>query len=58
MPGGTEDGAGAEAAVVALRWSDFEGSECASGLSAETAVKAPEEVRWWGYVRQGLLTWR
>ncbi|OSX56345.1 hypothetical protein POSPLADRAFT_1160286, partial [Postia placenta MAD-698-R-SB12] len=54
--GGTEDAAGAEAAVVALRWLNFERSECSSGLSAESAVKAPEEVRWGGYVRQGLLT--
>ncbi|OSX64463.1 hypothetical protein POSPLADRAFT_1137618 [Postia placenta MAD-698-R-SB12] len=44
-PGGTEDAAGAEAAVVALRWSNFERSECSSGLSAESAVKAPEKVR-------------
>ncbi|OSX60633.1 hypothetical protein POSPLADRAFT_1148678, partial [Postia placenta MAD-698-R-SB12] len=56
--GGTEDGPGAEAVVVVVRWSDFVGSECVSGLSAETAVKAPEEVWRWGYVCQGLLTWR
>ncbi|OSX56025.1 hypothetical protein POSPLADRAFT_1161396, partial [Postia placenta MAD-698-R-SB12] len=54
--GGTEDAAGAEAAVVALRWSNFERSECSSGLSVESAVKAPKEVRWGGHVRQGLLT--
>ncbi|OSX68213.1 hypothetical protein POSPLADRAFT_1130092 [Postia placenta MAD-698-R-SB12] len=56
--GGTEDAAGAEAAVVALRWSNFGRNECSSGLSAESAVKAPEKVRWRGYVRQGLLMWR
>ncbi|EED80963.1 predicted protein [Postia placenta Mad-698-R] len=54
-PGGTEDTAGAKAAVVALRWSDFKRSECSSGLSAESAVKAPEKVRQEGYIRQGLL---
>ncbi|OSX64462.1 hypothetical protein POSPLADRAFT_1138242, partial [Postia placenta MAD-698-R-SB12] len=54
--GGTEDVAGAEAAVVALRWSNFERSECSSGLLAESAVKAPKKVRRRGYVRQGLLT--
>ncbi|EED80849.1 predicted protein [Postia placenta Mad-698-R] len=55
--GGTEDAAGAEAAVVALRWSNFERSECSSGLSAESAVKAPKEVRWGGHAQaltQGL----
>ncbi|OSX58185.1 hypothetical protein POSPLADRAFT_1154420, partial [Postia placenta MAD-698-R-SB12] len=55
--GGTEDVAGAEAAVVAFRRLNFERSECSSGLSAESAVKAPEKVRWGGHVRQGLLTW-
>ncbi|EED85341.1 predicted protein [Postia placenta Mad-698-R] len=55
--GGTEDAAGAEAAVVAFRWSNFERSECSSGLSAESAVKVPKEVRQRGYalaLAQGL----
>ncbi|EED84940.1 predicted protein [Postia placenta Mad-698-R] len=49
--GGTEDGAGVEAAVVSLRWSDFEGSECASGLTAATAVKALEEAQRRGHAQ-------
>ncbi|KAF9800883.1 hypothetical protein IEO21_10272 [Rhodonia placenta] len=49
-----EDGPGAEAVVVVVRWSDFKGNACASGLAAETAVKAQEEVRGWCHVRQGL----
>ncbi|KAF9798718.1 hypothetical protein IEO21_10674 [Rhodonia placenta] len=56
--GGTEDGPGAEAVVVVVHRADFEGNLCAGGLAAATAVKAPEEVRRWGYVRQGLLTRR
>ncbi|KAF9819587.1 hypothetical protein IEO21_02051 [Rhodonia placenta] len=54
--GGTEDAAGAEAAVVALRWSDYEGSECASGLAAETALKALKEARVWREI-SSRLTW-
>ncbi|EED81351.1 predicted protein [Postia placenta Mad-698-R] len=55
--GGTEDAAGAEAAVVALHWSDYEGSEYTSGLTAVTAVKALEEARRRGHAQalaQGL----
>ncbi|EED83537.1 predicted protein [Postia placenta Mad-698-R] len=54
--GGMEDTAGVEAAVVALRWSNFKRSECSSSLSAELAVKAPKKVRVWREI-SSRLTW-
>lgn len=56
--GGTENGPGVEAMVVAVHRSDFVGSKCVSGLLVATAVKALEEAQRWGDVHQGLLTRR
>ncbi|OSX63833.1 hypothetical protein POSPLADRAFT_1138552 [Postia placenta MAD-698-R-SB12] len=47
-----------KATVVTVRRANFARNECSGGLAAETAVKALEEARGRGYVRQGLLTWR
>ncbi|KAF9797626.1 hypothetical protein IEO21_10844 [Rhodonia placenta] len=52
--GGTEDGPGAEAVVVAVRRADFKGSACTSGLVAVTTIQALKEARGRCYVGQGL----
>lgn len=49
-----EDGPGVEAAVVAVRWVDFGGSECASGLVAATTMEMLEKARRWSDVQKGL----
>ncbi|OSX58544.1 hypothetical protein POSPLADRAFT_1152997, partial [Postia placenta MAD-698-R-SB12] len=53
---GMEDCPRMKATVVTDRWANLARNECSGGLAAETAVKALEEARGRGYVRQGLLT--